>query len=397
MKKNKDNKSFEKAKALSFSIIISIILWVAIINIENPDVTTTIHNIPIQTNGISSLREKGLVMVNTDKLPTCSVKIRGKRGDIIESKNRIYAVINVSDIANVGNVTVPVTVTSPASINIEKQSVANIRAEIETRYEKEIPIFIKQMGESENILIKTEAEKKTIKVFGSKKDLDKISGGLVTPDVSEITSDVNLMYPFVYLSEKGEQLQKPNTVYTSEINLLLSHTIYEKKSTVPKVIIPEDLEEHFRTDIDKNALDKKTVFYGVRSDIKPLENIDFTFDVSQLADGENKIALTATEIEGVYIPENQLVLSFNAQPLVTETVNVDITTENLNSAFSASVISSNEYVVTGTEEELKEVEAVIDLKNAAEGTHQYPIKFKNKNLQPDKSYYATVVIVRKGE
>ncbi len=397
MKNNKDNKSFEKAKSLSLSIIISIILWVAIINIVNPDVTTTINNIPIQTNGISSLREKGLVMVNADKLPTCSVKIRGKRGDIIESKDRIYAVINVSDITAEGTVDVSVNINSPASVNLEKQSISKIRAEIETRYEKDIPVSIKQTGDPENILIKTEPKKQEVRVFGSKKDLDKIHGCLVTADVSEITSDVNVMYSFSYLSDKGEQIQKPETVYSADTNLLLSHTVYEKKTTKPQVTIPKELDKYFRTNIDESVFNEKTVSYGVRSEMAPLEKIDFTFDVSQLTNGENKLALTAPAIDGVYIPENQLVLNFTAEKLFTKKVTVEIIPENLDAAFSASVISSDEFVLTGTEKELENAEAMIDLKGATEGTHQYSVKFKDKNLQPEKNYYATVVIIRKEE
>ena len=53
--------------------------------------------------------------------------------------------------------------------------------------------------------------------------------------------------------------------------------------------------------------------------------------------------------------------------------------------------------MTGTEKELANVSASIDLSGASEGTKDFPIKFKNNNLQTANTHYATVIINRKGE
>ena len=55
----------EKVKTIILSVIVSIMLWVAIINVVNPDVTETVYNIPIATTGLAELREKYIIDRNT--------------------------------------------------------------------------------------------------------------------------------------------------------------------------------------------------------------------------------------------------------------------------------------------------------------------------------------------
>ena len=243
-------RSFGKIKTLILSVIFAIILWVAIVNVVNPDVTQTLNNVRIQANGVAVLREKGLVLVNTEELPACSVKVRGKRKNLIESAGKIYAVVNVSDITRQGKTMVSVIINSPSSINVEKQSLSAVEVEVEPCYEKEIPVVIKQEGVSDGMLIKSAPENDKVKILGSKKDLEKVSKCFITANLSEIVSDTNTMHPFTYLGEDNEQIEKPETIYCSAANLLVYHTVYQKQTAKPDLKIPADLTDEFRTNID---------------------------------------------------------------------------------------------------------------------------------------------------
>lgn len=393
---NKDERSFGKVKTLILSIVFALILWVAIVNVVNPDITETFNNIRIQANGISVLREKGLVLVNTGELPNCSVKVRGKRKDLIESADKIYAVVNVSDISRQGKTTVPVIINSPSSINVEKQSLSSVEVDIEPCYEKEIPVVIKQEGVLDEIIIKSAPENEKVKILGSKKDVEKVSKCLITANLSEVVSDTNTMHPFTYLSDNNEQIEKPETIYCSAANLLVYHTVYEKKTAKPDFKIPAELSAEFRTDIDIEKILEKEIAYGTKLSDISLDKITYTLDASAVKEGENKIKLKPEEIEEVYIPANQLILSFTAKKLVTEDTAVSIITQNIEGGYEVSeVIAPKTYSITGTKDELSNVKATVDLKGLSEGNHHIPLQFENKKLQPKEACFANVIIKRK--
>ena len=388
--------SFGKIKTLVLSIVFAIILWVAIVNVVNPDVTQNLNNVRIQTNGVAVLREKGLVVVNMDELPSCSVKVRGKRKNLIESAGKIYAVVNVSDINRQGKALVSVIINSPSSVNVEKQSLSAVEVEVEPCYEKEIPIVIKQEGVLDEILVKSSPENERVKISGSKKDLEKISKCLITANLSEIVSDTNTMYPFVYLGQENEQIEKPETIYCSLANLLVYHTVYEKQITKPDFKIPAGLSSEFRTDIDIEKILSQKIAYGTKNNNIKLDKINYTLDVSDVKEGENKIRLKAEPVEEVYIPSNQLILNFTAKKLITENVEVSVTTENLEDGYEVlEVITPKTYSVTGTKEELSNVKAIVDLKGLSDGNHHIPLQFENKKLQSGEACFANVIIKRK--
>ncbi len=400
MKNNskQNENSLGKVKTLILSVIFAIILWVAIVNVVNPDVTHTLNNIRIQTNGVSVLRDRGLVPVNTDELPPCSVKVRGKRKNLIKSANKIYAVVNVSDITREGKTGVSVIINSPSSINVEKQSLSSVEIDIEPCYEKEIPIIIKQEGVLENSLIKSTPENEKVKISGSKKDLEQISKCLITADLSEVKSDTNTMHPFTYIGESNEQIQKPETIYCSVANLLVYHTVYEKKTAKPDFQIPSQLSGNFRTDIDVEKILSKDIFYGTKDNDIKLDKIIYTLDTENVKEGENRVRLKAEEIENVYIPKNQLILSFNAKELVTENVEVSVTVQNIESGYEVrEVIAPKTFSITGTKDELTNVKATVDLKGLFEGNHRIPLQFENKKLQSKEACFVNVVINRKGD
>ena len=97
-------------------------------------------------------------MTNTDLLPQCNVKVRGKRKNIIESKDKITAVINISDFNQSGEILAAVNINSPIGISVERQSVTNVIAQIENGYEKQIPIVIKQENAPYDKVIESKAE-----------------------------------------------------------------------------------------------------------------------------------------------------------------------------------------------------------------------------------------------
>ena len=386
----KEDRSFGRARTLALSITIAIILWVAIVNVVNPDVTETFYNIPVQANGIGNLRDKGFVMVNADKLPKCSIKVRGKRKDIIESKDKIYAVINVSEINQEGKSEVSVIINSPSSINIEKQSITTVSAEIEVCHEKDIPVFIKQENVPEGKIVDSVAVDGVVSISGSKQDIDKVSGCFVVADLKDIKENSKIMYPFIYLSDENTQIVKPETVYSSASNLVVSHTIYDKKTVKLNIDIPKEISDSYRI----NIKDATEITCGV--DNQDIEEIKYSLSSENIIEGENEVDLKEQLPKGVYVPENQRKIRFDAEELVSKKVSVEMTEYNLKEGFRIlSIGTETSYSLKGTEEELQYVKGKVNVENLEAGTYQLPLEFEDKNIVAAQKYYVTVVIERK--
>ena len=69
------NKTFEKIKRIVSSVIIAIIVWFVTINVVNPSITVTMSDVAVRFVGESALRDKGLVLVDREELPSFSVKV----------------------------------------------------------------------------------------------------------------------------------------------------------------------------------------------------------------------------------------------------------------------------------------------------------------------------------
>lgn len=392
MNKVKNEASFEKLKTGVISIIVAIILWVAITNIVNPDVTETIYNIPIQANGMVALREQKFVMINSDTLPNCNVKVAGKRKDIIDARDKITAVANLSEINSVGDVIIPVAVNAPSSIKIEKQSVKTITAEIENGKEQTIPIIIEQKNMPYDKVIESKPEKDEITIFGAVKDVDKISGCRVVTDLTGISQDTKSMYPFVYLSVDNREIAKPKSIYSSSVNVLVGHTVWDKIELPLNIIVNEEINKSFR--LDTQSLENKKITCGVSSANSNLTQIDYY--VQEVVEGENSFDLSeAIDGQKIYIPKEHRYIKLSAEKLVSENVSVEVSAYNVRDGFEIEEIATqNTYVLTGTKDELKEVKGKVNVADLEDGTYSLPIEFENENIK--NQYNVTVTIKRKG-
>ena len=388
----KNEASFEKLKTVIISVVVAIVLWVAITNVVNPDVTETVYNIPIQANGMVALREKRLVMINSDSLPTCNVKIVGKRRDIIESRDKITAVANVSEINGSGEIETLVAINAPASLKIEKQSIKTVVAEIENGVEKQIPISIEQKNVPYDKVVESKPENKSITIFGSIKDVDSISGCRVVTDLAGVSNHTKSMYPFVYLSSDNKEIAKPKSIYSSSVNVLIGHTVYDKLELPVAVNINEEIYKEFR--VDTKSLENKIIACGVAADYPIPGKIEY--NLQEVSEGENNIdLLNAVYNQGIYIPDEDRYIKLSAKRLKSESVPVSVSAYNVKEGYEIAEIATQEsYVITGTEDELKDVKGKVNVENLEDGTYSLPIEFENENIK--NQYNVTVTIKRKG-
>lgn len=383
-KQKNDAQSFDKLKTLIISIVMSIIAWIAIVNIVNPDVSTTFRNIPIRLTGVASLREKELVVVSSSEFPDCNIKIKGKRKDVINASTSVYAAINVSEISRQGTATVPVTVFVPSSVKLVKQELSSVEVSVEPSYRKNIPVTITQQNVPKQNIIDSVPEKDVIEITGAKSELDLISECNISIDFENTTSDSSLMYPFSYLSADGELITTADTVYCQVTNILVSNTIYDKKTVKPKLVLPEKDELKFRLEYDKSKISDQSISIGVKSDVKIPDELIYTIKPEDIKQGAHTLYPECEAIEGIYIPKKQLAVSLTAKEIVTKSVSVSISHEKLSEGLKVKDFpESKKFTLSGTEDELTNVKATVDLSGLGAGTHHLTLKFSDSDIKSD--------------
>ena len=120
------------------SVVVAFGLWVYVITTVNPGYEETFYDIPVALANESALYDRGL-MLDTEKIPTVTLKLSGNRSDIIKlNKSNITLVADLSRIYESGRQKVAYSISFPGdipsnSIEILSKSVVEITLDIAKR------------------------------------------------------------------------------------------------------------------------------------------------------------------------------------------------------------------------------------------------------------------------
>ena len=167
------------------SVIIAILAWVLVTYTTDPDITKTITASRIDIVGEDVLLKNGYVVTNMSDLPRLTIKMRGKRSDLIKALDNATVVVDVSQITKEGEFEIETSAKLPVSrITVERISQDVLPIKVEKIKAKEIPVRIVQVGELPGMLVKSEPESKTVTLKGAAAELDMIDAVEAIVDIS---------------------------------------------------------------------------------------------------------------------------------------------------------------------------------------------------------------------
>lgn len=150
MLRNKLNNLIEKKYFLvAFSIITSIVLWMYVTYIDNPQQTNTVSGIEIEYKGEDALKENNLIITGTDR-KTLTIKFSGRRNSIWKLNNsNVTATVDLEEIVDAGartgiyqlsyDVNYPSGISS-SSVSVEDVSSDYITVTVEALMTLEVPV-----------------------------------------------------------------------------------------------------------------------------------------------------------------------------------------------------------------------------------------------------------------
>lgn len=173
------------------SVIFAFILWLVVINYEDPLITRDFENIPVNIINEESITSQRKAIEYKDG-KTVTLKLRGKRSIIDRlSTSDIVATADMSRVSITGAVEIDIDVgdvqiieKKPTTMKIELENVITVQKEVQYYFEGE---------PNENyVLLEPIITPNSIQVSGPESKIKSISSVIVSINVDDVTKDVTL-------------------------------------------------------------------------------------------------------------------------------------------------------------------------------------------------------------
>lgn len=129
------------------SVAFAFILWLVVVNINDPDITKTIRNISITILNESAITEQGTGQVYTIKEnKTAAIVVKGPRSVVDDmDRNDVIATADFSEVSSVG--AVPINIVSlPSGVTLKDELTENMKLAIEPLVTKRFAVSAETTG-----------------------------------------------------------------------------------------------------------------------------------------------------------------------------------------------------------------------------------------------------------
>lgn len=313
-----DEKKIQNRSRITYmilSVVIAITAWILVEFTTNPDITKTLYNVNVSIRGGRALNSKGLVVINADEIKNLSVKISGKRKDMLEALDNTTVEIDVSDISEPGEYSLKGEVVLPVSrISVEKTNFSTIAITVDEYKTAECPLEISEYGNIPGKIVEFTSEKDKIEISGAKTELERIAKAVAEIEISGFKGSGKASYNIRYYDKDGEELNLPKTV--SAVPAEIDYTVYDYKELTVKPVLHEQLKNIYEIDYENTVVKPEKVGVGVLPG-NETEQVTVVIDDTSNEEKEYKIS----EAEGMYIPDRTVRIKAELKPISEKTDN----------------------------------------------------------------------------
>lgn len=290
------------------AILFALILWFAVINIDDPVVSVTFKNVPVQLVNTEVLTDAGLTYeVLDDTTVLDNITVYGPR-TFVESlkESDIVAKADMNDITVANTVTISVSVDSKNSSKITniRTSIDCVKLNIEEAKTKQFVINAMPTGKlaSGYIVGGVELDQNRITISGPKSIVSQISQAKVGVDVTDANSDV-VTYGTIQLLDKDGNLIESNLLSKSAEKVHISVDVLPTKYVPVKCEITGKTASGYTVVNEDITCSIMTVLIAGETD--DLRNVDeIVLNGEQLDVTGAREAKEATLSLKNYLPEN---------------------------------------------------------------------------------------------
>ena len=375
------------------AILFALILWFAVINIDDPVVSETFKNVPVQLVNTEVLTEAGKtyeVLENTDVVE--SITIYGPR-TLVEAlkENDIVAKADISDItvANTVAVNVTVDVRNSSKITNIRSSLECVKLNVENSKTKQLVINATTTGKlaSGCIVGGIEMDQNRVRVSGPASVISQIATAKVNVDITESSSDV-ATYSAVRLYDQDGNEIVSDLVTKSAEKVHINVDVLPTKYVPIKYQLVGTVADGYGVVEDAVSCDIMTVLIAgeteVLRNVKEITIASDELDITGIAEEKEftvmlKNYLPAGIILGDKEYDGKVKVKVPVEEIVTEVIEIlkeDLTIKNIPEGMNVTMIDVPEYTefeVTGTVSKVRQAmtdktTGVIDMEEALTST-----------------------------
>lgn len=375
------------------SIVFAFLVWLAVVNVSDPNITRTITMIPIELTDTDTLSEQNMVY-KFDSNQTAQIVISGKRSIISKlTKNDFSATAPLSEMSQVYAVPVYVELKNTVYQNYVtiNQKTNTVNIEVEDLITKTYDVEIKFEGEpfTDYVVGKTSLGRTSVDITAPSSKHNLISKVAVDVDITDITASISRRYDIKLYKADGEEIAIDNEIELSAKRTRVNVDIlYTKEIPINYTLLGEPANGYSITDIETSATTalicgKKELVDECQIIVIDGEELNIT---GITEDFEKSVDLEDYLPEGVDIYDSSkrmFKVSVDVESMVIKSYDLDIdniSLTNIPSKYKAVVISDKVTIEVSALQEyqdifdVNEVKAAIDLSGASKGVGTYEVK-----------------------
>lgn len=191
-----------------FAVLISLILWLYVTSVQNPEITTDVPNIPVKLVNTEALQDAGLIMVDPRTEYSVKLSIKGRSKDVLQLKPQDFkAEANLGNgyrVKGVNSILVELK-EYPKDIQIPNQPIY-VSIELDELVQRNFPVNIQVEGGTLEGFASLPASVKPAEVIlkGAAKYIGRVHSVVARVDMKDSSADIETSMPVQILDKDGK-------------------------------------------------------------------------------------------------------------------------------------------------------------------------------------------------
>ena len=323
------------------AVLIALVLWLAIVNVNDPEKTITVSNIPISVTNESAITSRDMVY-NVKSEQYLNITVSGKRSIVSNlSAEDFRATASLKELSKVNSIPVDVTTKNASlgrKITIVKQSAQTILVDVENVEEKDFTdLVVEYTGKVADGYVAGLSSMSTdeVTVKAPTSIIDKIKKVAVRCSLDGANTNISKKCP-VILYDKNDKEIKSDKIELSDKKIRVNVNVLRAKqvpiSTINKDELGKPADGYVVDDVILSS-DSITV-YGSEESLDSIESLDIQDDIDvsdAKGDVTQNIDVTGKLPKGLSVSgESTITVKVVIKKLITRTFEYDASEVSLN-------------------------------------------------------------------
>ena len=323
------------------AVLIALVLWLAIVNVNDPEKTITVSNIPISVTNESAITSRDMVY-NVKSEQYLNITVSGKRTIVSNlSAEDFRATASLKELSKVNSIPVDVTTKNASlgrKITIVKQSAQTILVDVENVEEKDFTdLVVEYTGKVADGYVAGLSSMSTdeVTVKAPTSIIDKIKKVAVRCSLDGTNTNISKKCP-VILYDKNDKEIKSDEIELSDKKIRVNVNVLRAKqvpiSTINKDELGKPADGYVVDDVILSS-DSITV-YGSEESLDSIESLDIQDDIDvsdAKGDVTQNIDVTGKLPKGLSVSgESTITVKVLIKKLITRTFEYDASEVSLN-------------------------------------------------------------------